>query len=63
MSETTLMTLRAVFIAGESQNRKGFPGARCELPNGRFFIRKQPLRVAPMNGRFWPIPAVGIQSS
>jgi hypothetical protein len=29
------MTLRAVFIAGESQNRKGFPGARCELPNGQ----------------------------
>ncbi len=27
-------------------------------PNGRFLIRKQPLRVAPMNGRFWPIPAV-----
>jgi hypothetical protein len=20
-------------------------------PNGRFFIRKQPLRMAPMNGR------------
>jgi hypothetical protein len=27
-------------------------------PNRCFLIRKQPLRVAPTNGRFWPIPAV-----
>jgi hypothetical protein len=25
---------------------------RC--PNGRYLIRKRPLRMAPMNGRFWP---------
>ncbi len=35
MNEATPMTLRAVFIADESQNRKGFTGARCELPNGQ----------------------------
>ena len=35
MSETNAMTLRAVFIADESQKRKGFTGARCELPNGQ----------------------------
>ena len=29
------MTLRAVFIADESERRKGFTGARCELPNGQ----------------------------
>jgi hypothetical protein len=27
-------------------------------PNGRFLIRKRPLQVAPMNGRFWPKAAV-----
>ncbi len=35
MNEATPMTLSAVFIADESQNRKGFTGARCELPNGQ----------------------------
>jgi hypothetical protein len=34
---------------------------RC--PNDRFPIRKRPLRVAPTNDRYWPIPAVPIQSS
>ena len=29
------MTLRAAFVPDESQNRKGFTGARCELPNGQ----------------------------
>ncbi len=32
-------------------------------PNGRFPIRKRPLRVAPRNDRFWPIPAVGTRAS
>ncbi len=35
MSETTLMTLRAVFVADDSKKRRGFTGARCELPNGQ----------------------------
>jgi hypothetical protein len=30
---------------------------RCA--NDRFLIRKRPLRVAPTNGRLWPISAVG----
>ncbi len=34
---------------------------RC--PNDRFLIRKRPLRVAPMNGRFWPMAAVALKSS
>ncbi len=48
--EVTQVTLQRV----NGQNR---PFAE-RRPNGRFLIRKRPLRVAPMNGRFWPIPAV-----
>ncbi len=35
MNEVTPMTLRAVFVADDSERRRGFIGARCELPNGR----------------------------
>ena len=34
MSEMTPLTLRAVFVPDESKKRRGFTGARCELPNG-----------------------------
>jgi hypothetical protein len=30
-------------------------------PNDRFPIRKRPLREAPVNDRFWPIPAVAAE--
>jgi hypothetical protein len=29
-------------------------------PNGHFLIRKRPLRMAPVNGRFWPKAAVAL---
>ncbi len=32
-------------------------------PNGRFLIRKRPLREAPANGRFWPKAAVALKPS
>jgi len=35
MTETTMLTLRAEFIADDSKKRLGFTGARCELPNGQ----------------------------
>ncbi len=35
MNETTPMTLSAVFVADDSKKRRGFTGARCELPNGQ----------------------------
>ena len=31
----TALTLRAVFVADDSEKRRGFTGARCELPNGQ----------------------------
>ena len=35
MTETTMLTLRAEFIAHDSKKRLGFTGARCEIPNGQ----------------------------
>ena len=32
-------------------------------PNGRFLIRKRPLRVAPRNDRYWPKAAVALKPS
>ncbi len=32
-------------------------------PNDCFLIRKRPLRMAPMNGRFWPKAAVALKPS
>ncbi len=46
MTETTLLTLRAEFIADDSKKRLGFTGARCELPNGQMIEttgRRSPL--------------------
>jgi hypothetical protein len=34
---------------------------RC--PNGCFLIRKRTLREVPVNGRFWPKPAIGARAS
>ncbi len=63
-----LLTLQTE-VAARSRTAVGAPDVpsgrrfaeRC--PNGRFPIRKRPLRVAPMNGRSWPIPAIGAQAS
>ena len=46
-------------MCGMSQNRR----FEERYPNGRFLIRKQPLRMVPINGRFWPNPAVGARVS
>ena len=32
-------------------------------PNDRSLIRKQPFRMAPMNGRLWPKAAVALKPS
>ena len=31
-------------------------------PNDCFLIRKRPLRMVPINGRFWPNPVIGALS-
>jgi hypothetical protein len=44
-------------MAASGQNR---PFAE-RRPNGRFLIRKQSLHEAPVNDRFWPIPAIAAE--
>ena len=48
--------------AGDVRSGQNLPSeGRCS--NDCFLIRKRPLRLAPTNDRFWPIPAVHIQLS